>query len=248
MDHLAGDSALAAGVIAYLGPFSAAFRAAVLSQWIELADSLELPCSPDFALSTTVGSEVKLRGWEANGLPADPFSRDSAIMLYYSKQWPLVIDPQGQARKWIVAQETAGATPGRTSLAPSGPSQDAADSHSSPRRARRGGGGRSGAVGLSGGVPVGTGLRITRQTADGFTRVVEQCVQHGLPLLIDDIGDMIDPYLDPLLQQSQVKAGSHWSIRLGDASLAYNTDFKLFITTKSPNPHFPPEICVKVRI
>ena len=35
-------------------------------------------------------------------------------------------------------------------------------------------------------------------------------------------------------------------IRLGDSTVEYNEDFRLFSTTKLPNPHYSPEICVQV--
>ena len=37
-------------------------------------------------------------------------------------------------------------------------------------------------------------------------------------------------------------------IRLGDTDVDYNADFKFFMTTKLANPHYPPEISVKVTI
>eukprot|EP00438_Fugacium_kawagutii_P000696 Skav220037 [mRNA] locus=scaffold2981:211334:223377:+ [translate_table: standard] len=37
-------------------------------------------------------------------------------------------------------------------------------------------------------------------------------------------------------------------IRLGDSTVEYNEDFRLFITTKLPNPHYSPEICVQVTL
>ena len=36
-------------------------------------------------------------------------------------------------------------------------------------------------------------------------------------------------------------------IRLGDSTVEYNEEFRLFITTKLPNPHYSPEICVQAR-
>lgn len=38
------------------------------------------------------------------------------------------------------------------------------------------------------------------------------------------------------------------SIKLGDQYIPYNNDFKFVITTKLPNPHYLPEICIKVTI
>ena len=37
-------------------------------------------------------------------------------------------------------------------------------------------------------------------------------------------------------------------IRLGDSTVEYNEDFRLFITTKLPNPHYAPEICVQAGV
>lgn len=37
-------------------------------------------------------------------------------------------------------------------------------------------------------------------------------------------------------------------IRIGDSTIPYNNSFKFFMTTKMPNPHYPPEVCVKVTL
>jgi hypothetical protein len=37
-------------------------------------------------------------------------------------------------------------------------------------------------------------------------------------------------------------------IKLGDSVIPYNDSFKFFITTKLPNPHYPPEVAVKVSL
>jgi dynein heavy chain len=37
-------------------------------------------------------------------------------------------------------------------------------------------------------------------------------------------------------------------MRLGDTDVPYNEDFKLLITTKLANPHYLPEICIKVTV
>lgn len=37
-------------------------------------------------------------------------------------------------------------------------------------------------------------------------------------------------------------------IKLGDAVIPYHDDFKLYITTKFPNPHYTPEVSVKVTV
>merc|ERR1719201_3241494 len=37
-------------------------------------------------------------------------------------------------------------------------------------------------------------------------------------------------------------------IRLGDATIEYDQRFRFYLTTKLPNPHYPPEICVSVTL
>merc|ERR1719401_2881133 len=37
-------------------------------------------------------------------------------------------------------------------------------------------------------------------------------------------------------------------IRLGDSTVEYNKDFKFYLTTKLPNPHYSPEVCVQVTL
>jgi len=48
---------------------------------------------------------VLIRAWNIFGLPADNFSIENGIIIYSSKRWPLMIDPQGQANKWIKLME-----------------------------------------------------------------------------------------------------------------------------------------------
>ena len=37
-------------------------------------------------------------------------------------------------------------------------------------------------------------------------------------------------------------------IKLGDAMVDYDEQFRFFMTTKMPNPHYIPEICIKVTL
>lgn len=37
-----------------------------------------------------------------------------------------------------------------------------------------------------------------------------------------------------------------WTLKLGDTPIEYSKDFKFYVTTKLPTPHFSPEVCVKV--
>jgi len=64
-----------------------------------------IPCSKQFSLIHTLGEPVLIREWNIFGLPADNFSVENGIIVFSSTRWPLMIDPQGQANKWIKALE-----------------------------------------------------------------------------------------------------------------------------------------------
>ena len=100
-ENSVGDILLSSGVIAYLGVFTASYRERCLAEWAKSLKSNSIPSSKDFSLSTTLGEPVKIRAWTIAKLPNDSFSIDNAIMLFSSDRWPLMIDPQMQANKWI---------------------------------------------------------------------------------------------------------------------------------------------------
>lgn len=52
-----------------------------------------------------LGIPIKIQNWTINGLPMDTFSIDNAIIMDGSQRWSLLIDPQGQAHKWIKIME-----------------------------------------------------------------------------------------------------------------------------------------------
>jgi len=35
---------------------------------------------------------------------------------------------------------------------------------------------------------------------------------------------------------------------LGEATIDYDEGFRLYMTSKLPNPHYPPEVCIKVTL
>jgi dynein heavy chain len=98
---LIGDVLLSAGVMAYLGAFTGAYRIRSLSNWCALLRSNDLPFSNDYSLAKTFSDPTIIRNWQVEGLPADRISIESAIIINRSSRWPLIIDTQGQALNWI---------------------------------------------------------------------------------------------------------------------------------------------------
>jgi dynein heavy chain len=62
------------------------------------------------------------------------------------------------------------------------------------------------------------------------------------------VPEIIDPVLESILLKQIVKVGGAPSIKVGDNMVPYEPSFKLYITTRLPNPHYPPETCVKVNL
>jgi dynein heavy chain len=67
-------------------------------------------------------------------------------------------------------------------------------------------------------------------------------------VLLENVLEELDAALEPLLLQQKFKQGGTEMIRIGDSTIPWNNTFKFFITTKLPNPHYPPEVCVKVSL
>ena len=98
---------ISAGVVAYLGAFTSAFRQQQTEEWVKMCRSRGIPCNSSFSLSSTLGEQVLIRQWKIFGLPTDSFSIENGIITSNARRWPLMIDPQGQANKWIKNMEKA---------------------------------------------------------------------------------------------------------------------------------------------
>ena len=87
-------------------------------------------------------------------------------------------------------------------------------------------------------------------TTDNWLRSVTDCVYNGKPLLIEDVQENIDPSIDSiLLHQEFLGDDGTWKIKLDkEEPYPFGENFKLFMTSKMPNPHYPPEVCIKVTL
>ncbi|XP_038211341.1 dynein heavy chain 12, axonemal [Zerene cesonia] len=104
-DNLAGDILVSCGIIAYLSPYTLPIRTAVTENWRDLVIHLKMPHSETFVFKDILGTDIKIQNWYIAGLPRDSFSTDNAIIQDNSMRWSLLIDPQGQANKWIKTME-----------------------------------------------------------------------------------------------------------------------------------------------
>jgi len=105
-DNLTGDVLISSGLVAYAGPFDLVYRADLTKQWVETLTSVGITCEADFKLQKVLGDPVEIRQWHINGLPKDDFSTDNGIVVKMTRRWPLAIDPQQQANKWVKNKES----------------------------------------------------------------------------------------------------------------------------------------------
>lgn len=102
---MTGDTIIAAGSVNYLGPFTDNYRKEMTYSWLQQLEQYDIKHSPNYSLSTVLIDSFELRSWNICGLPRDSVSTDSAIIVTRSNRWPLMIDPQEQANRWIKALE-----------------------------------------------------------------------------------------------------------------------------------------------
>ena len=90
-----------------------------------------------------------------------------------------------------------------------------------------------------------SGAKVFKLSESNLLRNLEMAIQFGEWVLLENIGEELDPALEPILLKQVDKQGS---LRLGEKQIPYNQAFRFFMTTTLPNPHYSPETSVKVTI
>ncbi|NWI70492.1 DYH17 protein, partial [Todus mexicanus] len=86
----------------------------------------------------------------------------------------------------------------------------------------------------------GEELRAIRLGQRSYLETIEQAVSEGQTLLIEDLGETVEPVLDHLLGRNTTKKGRY--IKIGDKEVEYHPRFRLILHTKYFNPHYKPEV------
>ena len=127
---------------------------------------------------------LQIRQWQIAGLPKDPFSVDNGVIVTNGRRWPLMIDPQGQASKWVKNMERENS------------------------------------------------LYCIKYTDPDYMTMLQNAIQEGRPALLENVGEELDPGLEPiLLRQTFTNAAGVECILLGDAVFEYQPSFKLYMVT-----------------
>jgi len=102
IQNLPGDCCVAAAFLSYAGFFISEFRREMVDEiWSPHVKQLAIPCSETFSFHTFLADPTDVRDWNLQGLPSDAFSTENGVLVTRGRRWPLMIDPQGQANKWV---------------------------------------------------------------------------------------------------------------------------------------------------
>ena len=195
-----GDVMLSSACVTYFGPFNAQYRQRFVRQAHAACIKYSLDVSDSFSLRDILASDVDIRHWSICGLPSDAQSIDSGVIVMNARRWPLLIDPQAQANKWI-----------RGMLEP-------------------------------------MGLRVLRPNDTNFVRSVEACVRNGTSLLLEETGETLHSALRPILAKQVFRQDGRLLIKIGDAEVDYDRNFRLFMTTTLRNPHYLPDVSIQTTV
>nr|AML30862.1 axonemal inner arm dynein heavy chain 6 [Marsilea vestita] len=105
---LPGDCLMAAAFLSYAGPFASEYRDDLVKGiWVPEVLKTEIPSTTNFGFSTFLADAGDVRDWNLQGLPADSFSTENGVLVTRTNRWPLMIDPQEQAKKWVKNMEAS---------------------------------------------------------------------------------------------------------------------------------------------
>uniref|UniRef100_A0A663EW23 Dynein axonemal heavy chain 1 n=1 Tax=Aquila chrysaetos chrysaetos TaxID=223781 RepID=A0A663EW23_AQUCH len=200
INNITGDVLVAAGFVAYLGPFTGHYRVALCKEWLRQLSENNIPHTKEPNLINTLGDPVEIRSWQIAGLPNDTLSVENGVITQFSQRWTHYIDPQGQANKWIKNLVRVNS------------------------------------------------LEVAKLSDRDFLCSLENAITFGKPFLLENVGEELDPALEPVLLKQTYKQQGNTVLKLGDTVIPYHEGFKMYITTNLPNPHYSPEVSTKLTL
>ncbi|KAG5504517.1 hypothetical protein JKF63_04969 [Porcisia hertigi] len=103
--YVVGNVVVSAGIVAYMGAFLHNYRLQMIGKWRGMCEAQQLRVSADYTFEKFCGNPIHIQEWKLQQLPSDPFSIDNAVIMSNSSRWPLLVDPQQQANRWIRSRE-----------------------------------------------------------------------------------------------------------------------------------------------
>ena len=86
------------------------------------------------------------------------------------------------------------------------------------------------------------GLQILRMKQKNIIQKLGDCIEEGKTAFLENLDEMIDATLGPIIGRNVKKKGNNKVYQLGNNEFIINNKFKFIMHTKLSNPHYPPEI------
>ena len=224
--NLIGSCAVSAAFVGYIGGFDAGQREQLWKgHWVRDLVEREIPIESAESIDplSLLMNETRKAEMMDEGLPADRVSVENGTIIVNCTRWPLIIDPQQQGIKWLT---------NRFTCVPSLQKEDSVKSILSANS-------RASYVSKKKGPVFPRVIQLSKQ---GWREEVCEAIEQGEVLFIENLGEVIDTELEPVLSRQVIKKGRNKFIRFAGKEIGYDDAFRLFLFTKLPNPHYSPEL------
>ncbi|XP_059533127.1 dynein axonemal heavy chain 10 [Myotis daubentonii] len=91
-------------------------------------------------------------------------------------------------------------------------------------------------------------LRVASFNDPDFLKLLEMSIKYGTPFLFHDVDEYIDPVIDNVLEKNIKFSQGRQFIILGDKEVDYDSNFRLYLTTKLANPRYTPSVFGKAMV
>ncbi|KAG5220563.1 dynein heavy chain protein [Salix suchowensis] len=102
MSTIVGDVLLSAAFLAYGGFFDQHYREVMWQEWSNHLVEANVKFKPELSFTEYLSTADDRLSWQSKSLPSDNLTTENAIMLKRFNRYPLIIDPTGQATKFLL--------------------------------------------------------------------------------------------------------------------------------------------------
>ncbi|UJR10563.1 hypothetical protein I4U23_014763 [Adineta vaga] len=84
-------------------------------------------------------------------------------------------------------------------------------------------------------------VEVINQQDQNFTTQLELAVRFGKTLIVQEV-DGVEPVLYPVLRKDLAAQGPRHVVQIGEKTIDYNADFRIYLTTRNPAPELLPDM------
>ncbi len=101
-ERLLSDILIVAGILTYFGPFSWVSRMRIKAEWVKIFKGMSLKVQENPMISEILGETPQLTEFHQKSLLRNETCIENALIMAQSTRWPLIIDPEGAAGRWLI--------------------------------------------------------------------------------------------------------------------------------------------------